>query len=414
MRRLGLLSLAATTALMASGYKIPEQSQKGVALSSAYVANANGADASYYNPANMAFEKGNGAFEMDLSYIQLSSVKFEGNVNKAAIGVNDSSGGDSKKESFLHPTFYYVSPEVNNLRFGVALTSPVGLSKRWDNQPARISAEEFTLMTVEINPTAAYKINDKVAVAVGIRAIYSDGVVKSLAPAPSDLTRNLTGNGLDFGYNLAVTYKPLEALSLAATYRSKIDLNLKGNATLSGAGGIYSGPASVSVPAPATLSLAGAYTFTENTTVELVFDRTYWSTYRQLDFEYQGNRSLMTPGLISAFDTSVAKNWSDANSYRLGITHKYDSAWTAMLGMVYYETPIPDSDVGFDLPDSNGMAYSIGTRYKYSKQIELGASFLYADRESRTVSTPANTSGITGTFSNSNVYFLSLGIEYKF
>jgi len=224
----------------------------------------------------------------------------------------------------------------------------------------------------------------------------------------------LTGDGLDFGYNVSFTYKPSEELSLAATYRSKIDLNLEGDATLSGAGGTYSGPASVRVPAPATLTFAAAYTFDNVTTVEMTFDRTYWSTYRQLDFDYQGNRSTMTAGLISAFDTPVTKHWEDADSYRLGITHKYDSAWTAMIGMVYYNTPIPDSDVVFDLPDSDGMAYSLGARYELSKQIELGASFLYADRENRTVSTPINTNGITGTFSNSKVYFLSFGIEYKF
>lgn len=41
--------------LNASGFKINEQSLKSIALSSAYVAAAYGADSSYYNPANMGF-----------------------------------------------------------------------------------------------------------------------------------------------------------------------------------------------------------------------------------------------------------------------------------------------------------------------------------------------------------------------
>ncbi|MBE0499699.1 MAG: outer membrane protein transport protein, partial [Campylobacterales bacterium] len=265
MKRFGLLSLAATTALMASGYKIPEQSQKGVALSSAYVANAHGADASYYNPANMAFETGNGSFEIDVSYIHLTSTRFEGTVAADPTGPTSAS---SKKEHFLIPTFYYVSPAVGNLRFGLALTSPVGLTKRWEDQPAKASAEEFSLMTYEINPTLAYKVNEKFSVAAGLRVIYSDGTVKSTAVA-ADLTRNVRGDGLDYGYNLALTYKPLKELTLAATYRSKIDLNLEGDATLSetATGGEYTGPASVRIPAPATLNLAAAYTFNEKTTV---------------------------------------------------------------------------------------------------------------------------------------------------
>ena len=43
-----LLSLSAAT-LLASGYRIPEQSLNSTALSAAYVASANGADASYMN-----------------------------------------------------------------------------------------------------------------------------------------------------------------------------------------------------------------------------------------------------------------------------------------------------------------------------------------------------------------------------
>lgn len=396
LKKIGLLSLAATTALMANGYKIPEQSQKGVALSSAYVANAYGADSAYYNPANMAFETGKGAFEADLNYIHLTAVKFEGGTTST----------ESKKENFLIPTFYYVSPAVDNFRFGLALTSPVGLSKRWSEQPAKASAEEFTLITYEINPTLAYKVNEKFSVAAGLRMIYSDGTVKSTA-IPADLTRNMRGDGLDFGYNLALTYKPVKEMALSATYRSKIDLNIEGDATLSetATGGEYTGSASVRIPAPATLNLAAAYTFEGDTTVEFVYDRTYWSTYRQLDFEYQGDKSNM--GILPTyFDAPIPKNWEDSNCYRLGVTHKYDSPWTAMAGLVYFETPIPENDLGFDLPDSDGMAYSLGVRYAFSEQIDLGASFMYADREDRTVS--------EGEFSNSAVYFLSLGVEYKF
>jgi len=414
MKRVGLLSLVATTALMASGYKVPEQSQKAVALSSAYVANAYGADASYYNPANMAFETGNGSFEVDLNYIHLTAMKFEGTVNNAVI--NDSSGAVSKKENFLVPTFYYVSPAVDNFRFGLALVSPVGLTKRWDEQPGKAAAEEFSLITYEVNPTVAYKINNQLSVGAGVRMIYSDGTAKSTAPAPTNLKRDMSGDGLDFGYNLALTYKPVKELSLAVTYRSNVYLELEGDAILSEtlAGGSYSGPVSVSLPAPATLNLAAAYTFNESTTIEFVYDRAYWSKYKTLDFDYQGDKSAMGALIPGAFDDPIAKNWTDTDSYRLGVTHKYNSEWTAMAGMVYFETPMPEQTLNFEHPDSKGMAYSVGARYAMSKTVEVGASFLYADRENRTVSTPPNDNGIDGTFSNSKVYFLSLGVEYKF
>ena len=49
------LSAIASSVVMAGGYKIPEQSLNSMALGAAYVAHTDGADANYYNPANMSF-----------------------------------------------------------------------------------------------------------------------------------------------------------------------------------------------------------------------------------------------------------------------------------------------------------------------------------------------------------------------
>jgi len=49
------LSVAASSVVMAGGYKIPEQSLNSMALGAAYVAHTTGADTAYFNPANMSF-----------------------------------------------------------------------------------------------------------------------------------------------------------------------------------------------------------------------------------------------------------------------------------------------------------------------------------------------------------------------
>ena len=65
MKKLTLLSLAVASALYAGGYKIPETSVNGVALSAANVAHSQNADAAYYNPANMSFMADENALEAD-------------------------------------------------------------------------------------------------------------------------------------------------------------------------------------------------------------------------------------------------------------------------------------------------------------------------------------------------------------
>lgn len=416
-----LLSLSAAT-LLASGYRIPEQSLNSTALSAAYVASANGADASYYNPANMALMGGGAEIETAFTYINLPKVEYT-DVGNAAYN------GDSKEEHFFVPTMHYVSPMMGNWRYGLSIVAPGGLSKRWDETYAKTFAEEFTLKIIEVNPTVSYKFSDEFAVGFGLRGVYTDGVVRSqgIVPTPTAapaitsaaISRDLTGDSIDFGYNLALAFKPVEDLTLAATYRSKVDLTVKGDATLTsvvatgglGAGtnlGTYVGGASVTIPLPASLALAASYTF-DKTTVEFVFERTYWSSYKDLDFNYAG--ALPNAILTSAFDNSKAKLWEDVNAYRLGVSHQCTEALKVMAAFAIDRNPVPTSTLGFELPDSDAKLYSVGFEYKLSQNMKMGLAYLYDDKEKRVAT---NAAGVNGTFTDSAAHLVTASLKYKF
>jgi len=400
-----ILLLILSSSLFAGGYKIPETSLNSVALGAATVAHASGADAAYYNPANMVFMKNEAVMEANLIYIGLSDVNYK----------SDTADIDSKKENFFVPSLHYVSGDVNGARFGLSIVSPAGLSKRWEDAPAIYSAEEFTLKTVEINPTVALAIGDKVAVALGLRAIYSDGVVKSTSPIAS---RDMSGDSIDFGYNLALSYKPTAELDLALTYRSKVDLSIEGDAALfyrdmtnafgGGAGAAYSSTssASVSAPVPALLNVAVAYTLPSDTTLEFVYERNFWHSYGELDFNYGGGVNAVTN---IVFGAPIAKNWKDTDAFRFGVTQKLDKL-TLMGGLVIDESPVPNSTMGFELPDSDSVSVSFGTKYQINESLNIGLAALYSMREDRAVSN----SSLNGEFSNSNVLIISSAIEYKF
>ncbi|MFK5937677.1 MAG: outer membrane protein transport protein, partial [Sulfurimonas sp.] len=392
MKKIVLMSLVASSILMAGGYQIPESSTNAVALGAANVAhNHNSADAAYYNPAKMIFMSDENHLDVNLMYIGLDGVTYKGSQTDK-FG-NTASGLDlkAKKENFVLPTIHYVSPKLgaSNARVGLSIVSPAGLTKRWEEGPAKTSAEEFTLKTVEINPTAAFEINNKLAFAVGFRIVYSEGVVKSngtivanQAPSvTSVISRDMTGNSIDFGYNLALAYSPTSDLELALTYRSKIDLTEEGDAKLSSTtSGIipsatYSGVSSVAVPLPATFSAAIAYTLPSKTTLEMVYERTYWSAYKSLDFGYDG--TITNPVLVAAFNTPIAKKWKDTNTYRFGVTQELDKL-TLMAGLVIDETPVPDSSLSYELPDSDSVAVSLGARYKINDKIDIGLAGLYS------------------------------------
>ncbi|MET0012962.1 MAG: outer membrane protein transport protein [Sedimenticola sp.] len=411
------IALLTTGQAHAGGYKIPEQSVNSTALSAAYVANAQGPDSSYYNPAAMVFNEGGRALEVDGSLIHLTRISASGDFTDR-----------SQVENFLVPTFHYMSDDNDGLRYGLSVVVPGGLTKRWEGTAAAF-AEEFTLKTLEFNPTIGYKLSDSFSVGGGVRAIFSKGKVVSsgtaLATIPPNYSggRYLTGDSWDFGYNLAAHFKPSDNLDLSATYRSEINLSVEGNAELSYGGTLqYNGGASVMVPIPAALNLAAAYTF-DRTTLELVLERTYWSGYKNLDFEYASSTLSSNPGvnavLLALFDAPKTKNWQDSDTIRIGLTHEMDDRWTLMAGFAYDETPVPKKYAGYELPDSDAKIYSIGARYKYSDDFTVGAAFLYDDKESLDLAGSGNTTNLStltpaGTFKNAAAYFITVGLEYRF
>ncbi|EDZ63812.1 long-chain fatty acid transport protein [Sulfurimonas gotlandica GD1] len=405
MKRVLSLSLIASSMLMAGGYKIPETSLNGVALSAANIAHNKSADAAYYNPANMVFMEDKNNIELDLTYIGLDPVSYNGKVTATNVDL------DSERESFIVPTIHYVSGKAGEARIGLSIVSPGGLSKRWTESPASKSAEEFTLKVIEINPTFAIPVGEKVALAFGFRIVHSEGVVKA-TPSPGAVYQDMTGDSIDYGYNLALAYKPTSDIDVALTYRSQVNLTVEGSADLYYApGGLVpkgNYEASVNIPLPATASAALAYTLPSKTTVEFVYERNMWSAYKNLDFDYT-NASAE-----AVFGTSKSKDWKDTNAFRLGLTQELDNM-TLMAGMVYDESPVPSKTLGFELPDSNSLSVSLGGRYEINDKIEVGLSALYSMRETRKIETnDANDNNLVGEFTNANVLMISTGVSYKF
>ncbi len=378
------LSTITSSVVMSGGYKIPEQSLNSMALSAAYVAHTSGADTAYFNPANMAF------MDADKSYV-------EGGVTLAHLPSNEfrslpEYSGESEVEDIPIPFLHYVSKSMGDFRWGVSLTVPGGLTKRWETPFQKAFAEEFTLKVIELNPSFSYKVMDDFSIGGGLRLIYSEGVIKNDSALA---TTDMEGDTVGFGYNVAATYKPTADINFALTYRSNIDLDEEGTAVLySGDTLLYDGDASVSVPLPAALNVAISKTWQDTFTLELGYERTYWSRYETLKFD--GIPLPETP-----------KNWKDSDTFRVGATIKMDNKITAMMGFAVDETPVPENTMGFELPDSDAKIFSMGFRYQQSEALSWGAAFLYDSKESRSIE------GM-GTFHEGGAFLTTVGVAYEY
>ena len=411
MKKIILLSAITSSLVMAGAYKIPEQSVNSMALGAAYVAHTDGADTAYFNPANMAFMADKQFMEAGLTWAHLPRNTFEGTQTYSATDVNNPASNKSEVENLQLPFLHYVAKPMGDFRWGASLTVPGGLTKRWDSGHQKVSAEEFTLKVIEVNPVASYKILDNFAVGGGLRLIYSEGVVNSDGESIKPIKREMEGDTIEFGYNLAMTYKPTPDINMAVTYRSNIDLDEEGEANLYlfGVGQQYD--ASVSVPLPAALNLAVSKTWLDKYTVELNYERTYWSAYKELDFNY--NKSIQ-PALVSSFDDPKTKNWKDTDTFRIGFTAEVTPTVTVMAGYAKDESPIDRKYISYELPDSDADIYSIGVRIKANENLSYGVAYLHDEKEKFSLVAGENSNGITGKFSDGGADLFTLGVGYTF
>lgn len=394
-----LASIFVAGSAMASGWRIPEQSVDSTAKVGANIASSTRADASYFNPANMAWMEDTWHMQGNATYIYLSPIDYEDARGAAR-------NGSSEAEHFLIPTGFVVSPSYGGARFGLAITAPAGLSKRWEDPYPRTYAENFSLEVIEVNPTISYSFGKMVSIAVGPRMLYASAEVSGYAPG-GVASRNMEGDTVEWGWNAALSVKPVDTLNISATYRSKVDLNFEDQATL------VFGPinsvfdAAVSVPVPAVLALSAAYDVTDNFNVELTWDMTFWSDYETLDFSF----TPVIPG--NPFDVAQPRNWKDSTALRLGLTWGVSDTLTMMGGIAYDQTPAPAANIGFELPDSDAWLFSLGAQYKMSEKMDLGIAALYDYKESRNIL--VNPAGVVyGEFTNASALLVTVGLNYKF
>ena len=210
-------------------------------------------------------------------------------------------------------------------------------------------------------------------------------------------------------------YKPTDDINLAATYRSKISLDEKGDATLGFMGSSEKYKGSVTVPLPAALVLGASKTWQDNFTLEVNYERTFWSAYKKLDFNYD---RPIHPLLIPSFDDPQPKKWKDSNTFRIGATWAMDNGITWMMGYSIDKTPVNKKHINFELPDSDAKIYSMGFSYQATENLSWGMAFLYDDKKATSLK-PGEVSNHAvlrngGKFDDGGAFLTTIGVAYAY
>lgn len=396
---------AASSSAGAAGYALIEQSITGLGRAfSGSAAVADDASTIFFNPAGLTNLSRK---EMNMG-LNLIGPRAEFSDRGSNVNGTPLIGGDGNNAGELAavPNFYYAQPLNDHTVVGIGVGAPFGLVTDYgDSWQGRYHAIRSDLLTININPSIAFKATEKLSLGFGVNLQYID--LELTQAANFGLQRNdgrvrLTADDWSWGYNLGMTYQFTDVTRLGISYRSKITHKLEGdgefrlpeniqpNATDFG---LVDGKIDGGVTLPETLSVALLHQLTPK--LALMADATWtrWSRFEELRINSDVDR----------LNSVKAEDWDNSMRYGLGLEYQANDRWSWRAGVAYDETPIPNAQRRTPrIPDSDRTWIAVGASYQYSDNIVLDAAYSHIFMKDTNIDdTDANGNQLLGKYKNS-------------
>lgn len=365
-----------SSASFAAGFRLPDQDSAALGMAGAFAGQADNPSAAWYNPAGM---------------IQLDGTRVSGGV----IGIypvltheNTNGTTDVSSRDIHLPVHLYATHRLDDrFAFGVSINNPFGLSTDWNPETSatRYVATFSKIVTTEVNPNFAYKLNDDLSVAFGIAYVQLRATLEKTinlgGPSPAfDRNFRLSGEGDGWGFNAAAMYKIAQNLHAGLSYRSRIKIDVDGDAGLTGGPAATSATGSTSITLPDLIQLGVSYKASDKLTLNADLDYTMWSTYDRIVI----TSDIFTP-LTGSNTTTDEKQWDDVWCLRLGGQYQLSDQWKLRAGYVYDKSPVGESHFDTRTPDSDRQGVSIGTGYEIGN-MTVDLAYMYLRFNNRTIS----------------------------
>ena len=401
---------AASSSAGAAGYALIEQSITGLGRAySGSAAVADDASTIFFNPAGLANLSRK---EMNMG-LNLIAPRAEFSDRGSNVNGSPLTGGDGNNAGELAqvPNFYYAHPLNDTTVVGIGVGAPFGLVTDYgDSWQGRYHAIRSDLLTININPSIAFKTTEKLSLGFGFNLQYIDLELSQAAnfgaltgaPQQNDGRVRLTADDWSWGYNLGMTYQFTEATRMGISYRSKITHDLTGdgefripeNASSTAAAlGFRDGNINGRVTLPESASIALHHQLNSRWAVMADASWTRWSRFEELRINSDVDR----------LNSVKAEDWENSMRYGVGVEYQANERWSWRTGIAYDETPIPNAQRRTPrIPDSDRTWLAIGASYYYSDNIILDAAYTHIFMKDTSIDdTDSNGNQLLGRYKNS-------------
>jgi len=373
----------------AAAFALIEQNASGLGNSYAgAAATADDASIIFYNPAGMSLLPGGMQVSAGLALINLS-LKFSdsGSTAPAGIGTLGGNGGDAGDLSAV-PNLYFAMDVAKDLKFGVGVSAPFGLKTEYDpTWVGRFQAIKSDIMTLNVNPSVSYKLDDKMSFGFGLNYQQIDAELsKAVVIGPgAETVATVKGKDTSWGFNVGAMFQPTPDTRLGVSYRSSIKYGVRGTVNVAAVPAL-NGDANLDVKMPDTFSIALNHRLDSKWTLLGDATRTGWSKIKELRvITSNGQPPDVTP-----------ENFKNTWRVGVGATYRYSDDWSIKTGLAYDQTPVNDTDRTARLPDQNRLWLSVGGQYRVSKDGTLDFGYAHLFVKDASINQNAGNAGANG------------------
>lgn len=375
------------TVALANGFRNPPEGAAALGQSGGKLILTEDASAISHNPANLT--------KLDKAEAEVAVTLVDTETDYSS-PFGSASTDDPWK--FLPDLFVAMPFDNSTYVAGVGVTTPFGQSTVWDKDGAfHYTAPYFAEMKLmNVNPTLAAKLSDKLSVGVGVDVYWSQLDMKQILPwsmvtgsrLSPDGVIHLQGEGQGIGGNAAVEFSPVAGHTLALTYRSPVKVDYSGDTDISafpaGAQMLGLSPSSdfdTSIEFPAVAALGYAVALSRTVRVEADVEWVEFSRYGNLALDAGNNNVLLhQPGDPNPMaPLSLRQDWQDTWNFGVGADWAIMPTVTLRAGYIFLESPVPEETLAPTLSDADQNVITVGAGYhpnRHRFDVAYGLSFI--------------------------------------
>ncbi|MDP2790266.1 MAG: outer membrane protein transport protein [Rectinemataceae bacterium] len=380
-----------------AGFGIFTQGATALGQANSVVAHAEGPSALFFNPALIN----------QLPGTQLEAGTTLISPNRQFTEPNGAT--TTTRDNLFYPSTFYLTHAFNDdFGVGLAVFNPFGLSTDWGGEwTGRYLATKSEIQTYNINPAATYRVLPTVSIAAGLDIILLDATLESkisstalgIAGPPFDVAQKFTGSGNGVGYNVGFLWDITDKLSLGASYRSDVKINIDGDFSVGISPLMTAGNASITLPQQVFAGIS--YRISERFGMEVGMRWEDWSSFSRLQINVPGVSTVVYP-----------RDWHDTFAINWGGKYRLSNRYSVSAGYLYGWNPVPDTTFEPAIPDSDTHLFCVGGEAQVNK-LKVSLGYGYQLQENRTKTTNRYGPVANGKY-DSDLHLLGLSVSWKF